>query len=81
VSWFDPWVKRARLLYAAEDTLEYVPPWYGERMLALGEARVAAVDLSGPAAPGVLDESTRRARGATACRTSRRRARSSTRAC
>jgi aminopeptidase len=55
VTWFDPWVKRARILHAPEDTLEFVPPWYGERILALGEARAAAVALSGPSAPGLLD--------------------------
>jgi aminopeptidase len=54
VSWFDPWVKRARLLHAPDDTLEFVPPWYGQRTLALGEARSAAVQLSGPSAPGLL---------------------------
>src|SRR3954447_25128911 len=56
VNWFDPWVKRPRLLHAPDDTLEFVPPWYGQRMLALGEARAAAVQLSGPSAPGVLDD-------------------------
>jgi aminopeptidase len=56
VTWFDPWVKRARLLHAPDDTLEFVPPWYGERMLALGDHRAAAVQLSGPASPGVLDD-------------------------
>jgi aminopeptidase len=55
VTWFDPWVKRARILHAADDTLEFVPPWYGQRILALGEARAAALALSGPAAPGLLD--------------------------
>jgi aminopeptidase len=54
VSWFDPWVKRARIEHAAEDTLEFVPPWYGERVLALGEQRAARVQLSGPSAPGLL---------------------------
>lgn len=56
VSWFDPWVKRARVAYAPEDTLEFVPPWYGERMLALGRERAAAITLSGPVAPGLLDD-------------------------
>jgi aminopeptidase len=55
VSWFDPWIKRARLLHAPDDTLEFVPPWYAHRMLALGEARAATVQLSGPSAPGALD--------------------------
>ena len=56
VTWFDPWVKRARVAHAPDDTLEYVPPWYGERMLALGRERGAAITLSGPVAPGLLDD-------------------------
>src|SRR3954471_11564199 len=54
VSWFDPWVKRARIQHAREDTLEFVPHWYGERLLALGESRAARIALSGPSAPGLL---------------------------
>jgi aminopeptidase len=56
VSWFDPWVKRARIEHAPDDTLEFVPPWYGERLLALGRERGAAITLSGPVAPGLLDD-------------------------
>src|SRR5919202_3343233 len=56
VAWFDPWVKRARIEHAPEDTLDYVPPWVGERVLALGEARAARIALSGPTAPGLLDD-------------------------
>src|SRR5215217_3853851 len=56
VAWFDPWVKRARIAHAADDTLDYVPPWYGERMLALGESRAARIALSGPSAPGLLED-------------------------
>src|SRR5919206_5306 len=55
VQWFDPWVKRARIEHAREDTLEFVPPWYGERMLALGEQRAARIAFSGPTAPGLLE--------------------------
>ena len=51
-SYFDLHVKRARLRYAAEDTLEFVPSWYGERVLALGDQRCARIGLSGPIAPG-----------------------------
>lgn len=47
-SYFDPYVKRARLLYADEETLEYVPPWYGQRVLALGDARAARITLFSP---------------------------------
>ena len=56
VQWFDPWVKRARIEFAPDDTLDYVPPWYGQRLLALGEARAARIGLSGPTAPGLLDD-------------------------
>jgi aminopeptidase len=56
VGWFDPWVKRARLDFAPEETLDYVPPWVGERILALGEHRAARVALSGPSAPGLFDD-------------------------
>jgi aminopeptidase len=56
VAWFDPWVKRARIKFADEDTLDFVPPWIGERVLALGEHRAARIALSGPAAPGLLED-------------------------
>ena len=56
VAWFDPWVKRARIEHADEDTLDFVPPWYGERLLALGDHRAARVALSGPTAPGLLED-------------------------
>src|ERR1700712_3281596 len=48
VSYFDLHVKRARLQYAADDTLDYVPPWYGERILELGRARAARIGLTRP---------------------------------
>jgi aminopeptidase len=54
VGWFDPHVKRARIEHAREDTLEFVPAWYGERILALGDQRAARVALSGPSAPGLM---------------------------
>ena len=56
VVWFDPWVKRARIAHAREETLEFVPDWYGERVLALGEVRAARIALSGASAPGVLED-------------------------
>src|SRR3954454_18552087 len=55
VTWFDPHIKRARVEHARDDTLEYVPPWYGERMLALGEHRAARIGLSGPVEPTLFD--------------------------
>jgi aminopeptidase len=56
VQWFDPWVKRARIEYASDDTLEFVPDWYGKRLLALGYQRAARIVLSGPTAPGLLED-------------------------
>jgi len=53
---FDLHVKRSRILYADEDTLDYVPPWYGERILALGDHRAARIGLTGPSAPGLLSD-------------------------
>src|SRR5919198_441377 len=56
VQWFDPWVKRARVAHAREDTLEFVPEWYGQRILALGDARAARIALAGVTAPGLLED-------------------------
>src|SRR5919109_5330064 len=53
VAWFDPWVKRARIEHAREETLGFVPPWYGARMRALGEHRAARIGLAGSIAPGL----------------------------
>ncbi len=55
LSVFDIHFKRARALYAAPDTLGFVPPWYGERMQALGDQRCALIALTGPVAPHVMD--------------------------
>src|SRR3954449_4249701 len=55
LSWFDPWIKRSRIAHAADGTLEYVPPWDGERILARGREGGSAITLPGPVAPGLLD--------------------------
>jgi len=55
VAYFDMHVKKARIEFADADTLDYVPPWIGERVLALGEHRAARIGISGPATPGLLD--------------------------
>jgi aminopeptidase len=55
VQYFDLHVKRSRILHAAEDTLDFVPSWYGERILALGDQRCARIGLSGSTQPGLLD--------------------------
>ena len=55
VDYFDGQVKRARLAHADEATLDYVPPWYGERILELGRHRAARVALAPFVDPGVLE--------------------------
>ena len=54
--WFDPYVKRLRALHADPDTLEYVPPWYGRRLLALSEAHGSRISISPNTPPGLLDD-------------------------
>ena len=56
VSWFDPRLKRQRLLHAPDDSLEWMPPWLAERASALGDMGAAAISLSGPTAPGLFDD-------------------------
>jgi aminopeptidase len=55
ITYFDPYVKRARIEHANGDTLDFVPSWYGDRMLELGRQRAARISLSGPAPPDALD--------------------------
>ncbi len=55
VTYFDPYVKRARIEFAGDDTLDFVPTWYGERVLAIGSQRAARISLAGPTAPGALN--------------------------
>jgi aminopeptidase len=54
--YFDMHVKRARILHADDETLEFVPSWYGERLLELGRQRCARIGIAGPATPGLLDD-------------------------
>jgi len=56
VEYFDPWVKRARLVGAADEALDYVPPWYGGRVRGLVEEGGAAIRLSGAVAPRLLSD-------------------------
>ena len=55
VNYYDPRVKRARIEHADPDTLEFVPPWYGARVIALGENHAARVLIAAPADPHALD--------------------------
>ena len=70
VWYFDQLVKRERIEHAAEDTLDYVPPWWGERLLALGELGASRIALNGPAAPGALDDLDPARAGRDRCRRS-----------
>ena len=56
VTYRDPWVTRSRIEHAPDDTLEFVPPWVGQRLLGLGEERSASVGITGAEAPGLLDD-------------------------
>jgi aminopeptidase len=54
--WYvDPLVKRARIEFAREDTLDFVPPWYGQRILDLGEERGANIAIRGLTVPNALE--------------------------
>jgi aminopeptidase len=54
VLYFDQWLKRERVAHAAEDTLDYAPPWMKERLLYLSDEHAARISLSGPHAPRAL---------------------------
>jgi aminopeptidase len=55
VIYFDQWLKRERIAHAAEETLDYVPPWMSERLLYLSDEHAARISLSGPHAPRALN--------------------------
>jgi aminopeptidase len=55
VSSWDLHVKRARIELSREEDLTYVPPWFGQRMLALGDLRGARIGLSGPVEPTLFE--------------------------
>jgi aminopeptidase len=52
--YFDPYVKRIRLERAAPDTLDWVPPWYGERIRALGDSHGVRISITPQVPPGLL---------------------------
>jgi aminopeptidase len=53
--YFDPEVKRIRLEHAAEDTLDFVPPWFGRRLLSVGEQHGSRISITPMVPPGLLD--------------------------
>ena len=56
VYYWDPYIKRERVLYAPDDALEFVPSWHGQRTLELGEEHASTILLSGPLAPHLYDD-------------------------
>jgi aminopeptidase len=55
VVYFDQWLKRERVAHAAEDTLDFAPPWMRERVFYLSDEHAARISLSGPHAPRALE--------------------------
>jgi aminopeptidase len=55
VAYFDPYLKRVRIENADPDTLEFVPQWYGERVLQHAEQNGARISMRGVTAPHVMD--------------------------
>jgi aminopeptidase len=55
VVYFDADVKRTRIESAPDDSLEWVPPWLGRRLLDLGDLDAARIVLSPFVPPGLLD--------------------------
>jgi aminopeptidase len=56
LGYFDPHVKHSRLKHAARDTLDYVPPWLGDRALAIGEEGAAMIRFFGIEEPHLFDD-------------------------
>jgi aminopeptidase len=54
VSYFDKYVKRARIELAAEETLDFVPAWLPARLRGLAELRGARISFGGVVDPDAL---------------------------
>jgi aminopeptidase len=50
----DPALKRLRVEHAAEETLSFVPSWYDDRLLAIGEQRCARIGIYPLIPPGTM---------------------------
>ena len=55
VDYFDPQIKRARIEHADPDSLDFVPRWYGTRMLDHAEDAGARVTLATLTTPNLMD--------------------------
>jgi aminopeptidase len=51
---FDGNIKRIRIESARDDTLEFVPEWWGHRTLALGDNKAARISIAPTPDPGLL---------------------------
>lgn len=56
VAWFDPHVKHSRIKHADPESLGWVPDWYGQRSLALGDLMAARIGITGPVEPHLFDD-------------------------
>jgi aminopeptidase len=56
VDYFDPHVKHARIAHADPETLDFVPAWFGERLLEHADGKGARVTLAGVTAPNLMDD-------------------------
>jgi aminopeptidase len=54
VQYYDPLLKRARIQHAPDDSLDYVPPWYGDRVRELGRIHSARIVLASPSDPDTM---------------------------
>jgi aminopeptidase len=55
VWYYDARVKEARLRHADAGTLDFVPPWYGARLLQLGDTGSARISLAGLSTPKLFE--------------------------
>jgi aminopeptidase len=56
VVYFDPHIKHSRLKHAPRETLDFVPHFIGDRILALGELGAARINFQGPIEPHLFDD-------------------------
>jgi aminopeptidase len=56
VAYFDPYLKRSRIQYAAEESLSFVPEWLGTARVAHAEGRGARISFSGVTVPNLLSD-------------------------
>jgi aminopeptidase len=54
-AYFDPFVKRIRLERAAEETLDYVPPWTAGALRGIGAEHGVRISITPQVPPGLLD--------------------------